>query len=218
MSAITNVARFEEEYGKLLRSTPEYHGLGRTALKAALAKRTAIHLDTREWVPDPICVSDKALHLWLQKYHIPAGIDELQGRNHHLDISSPADLDLTYGCELRRRIALGFTGYRAAERYLSAVGIAVRHQVVMRWYDVYGRVSDDEIQRRYFEDDHGLRPIVREAELREWDAQNHDGPKIFSEEELARHYDMYDLEDMAPLGSPMRIWRDVEGLSVQQAI
>ena len=36
LSEITSVARFEAEFGKLLRSTPEYHGLGYRALNAAL--------------------------------------------------------------------------------------------------------------------------------------------------------------------------------------
>ena len=189
LSEITNVVRFEEEYGKLLRSTPEYHGLRHKALKAALAKRTAIHLETREWVPDPIRVSDKALRLWLQKYPIPAGTDELEGQDTHGDVSSPAALDAECGYNLRKRIALGFTGYRAAERYLSAVGIGVKHNVVRRWYDVYGRASDDEIMGRYYEDDDGLRPTVTEADLRQWD-------------------EFHCL---------LRVWRDVEELSVEQA-
>ena len=49
------------------------------------------------------------------------GIDELQGvYPQDMDMSSPDALDEACGSFLRRRIALGFTGYRAAERYLSA--------------------------------------------------------------------------------------------------
>ena len=40
---------FDADFGPLLRSTPEYHGLSRRALLSVLAKRTAIRLATGEW-------------------------------------------------------------------------------------------------------------------------------------------------------------------------
>ena len=56
---VRNIGDFDAEFGLLLRSTPEYHGLSRRALLSVLAKRTAISLETGEWVPDPILVSEK---------------------------------------------------------------------------------------------------------------------------------------------------------------
>ena len=57
---ITSVSEFEKQYGNLLRSTPHYHGLRLCALKSALAKRSAIHLDAIKWMSDPILVSAKS--------------------------------------------------------------------------------------------------------------------------------------------------------------
>ena len=41
---ITSVVTLEQEFGQLLRRTPEYHGLKRKELGTALSRRIAIHL------------------------------------------------------------------------------------------------------------------------------------------------------------------------------
>ena len=74
---ITSVSKFEKEYGNLIRSTPQYHGVGCWALKTILAKRSAIHLAIVKWVSDPILVSEWVLRVWLKQTNIPAGIDDI---------------------------------------------------------------------------------------------------------------------------------------------
>ena len=185
---VQSLAKFEQEYGNLLRSTPQYHGLQRTALKSALDKRQAVDLKTRRWVADPIRVSDRVLRSWLEQYRIPSGRDPLalqvlQGRVPP-SVTTPEELEDFYGFYVRGHFALGFTGRRAAERYLSDCGIRVGPNLVRSWYDMYG-------SRGPF-----------------WDLEDPTSLPgvVLSLDDLRVTYDL-----------DLRIWRDVEGLSVQQA-
>ena len=91
---IRSVVTLEQEFGQLLRSTPEYRGLGMTSLRSILSKRVAIHLDTVKWVPDPILVSEKVLRSWLDQYEIPARADDIKAvAQHRKSIGTSAELE-----------------------------------------------------------------------------------------------------------------------------
>ena len=158
---ITTVCKFEKEYGNLIRSTPQYPGVGYKVLKSLLAKRSAIHLSTVKWVPDPISVSEKALRKWLDKFDIPAGVPVEYPMIR--DCATSLALEAEYGPDLRLRIALGFTGYRAVESYLRKHGIRARHSVVRSWHDLYSRFTPED----EFDCGAEARPVVTESDLRQ---------------------------------------------------
>ncbi len=189
-SQITRVSKFDLEYGDLIRSTPEYRGLGYKALRSVLARRSAIHLDTMTWVPDPIFVSAKVLSKWLDENDIADGIDDLETSVLLCrDIATSGQLEEWWGELLRRRIAFGFTGYRAMENYVWAYGMKVSHNVVREWHNLY---------RQHTPEDTSLLHDFTE------DAPQRMGLLLATEADLQR------------LNVEMRKWYHVQGLSMVQ--
>ena len=166
---VRNIGDFDAEFGLLLRSTPEYHGLKLRALLSVLAKRTAISLETGEWVPDPILVSEMVLRRWLQQHDIPAGIDAM--RNTEMlsnSVRTFLDLEAYCGADLRRHVALGFTGRRALEAYLRQIGVRVPNRLVRAWHDKCRLYTPGQVGELMPEDtgEYVARPLLTEADLR----------------------------------------------------
>ena len=183
----TTVSEFEAEYGELICRTPQYRGLGYRSLKSVLAQRSAICLDTMDWVPDPILVSRKVLETRCQRHEIAAGEDGMEFVGVPV-ASTSYELEEWYGHLLRRHIALGFTGRRALQTYLSKYDIKVNESVVRKWHDLYrSAVHENNLA---IENDQGQQvevSVVTEAELRGWNRT-------------------------------MRLWHHVEGLDASQVV
>ncbi len=164
---ITSVEAFEQEFGQLLRRTPEYHGMRRHILGTVLSQRTAIHLSSLKWVPDPVLVSDKVLRSWLDQYEIPAGSDTkfMYTAQLRKSMETFLDLEMWYGPDLRKYVSLGFTGRRALEEYLGRHGVSVRERVVRAWYDKCRLYTPEELSDIYEEDTgrYVARPMVVEV-------------------------------------------------------
>ena len=92
---IRSVVTLEQEFGQLLRCTPEYHGLRKNSLRAILSRRLAIDLGTVKWVPDPILVSEQVLRNWLDLYEIPARADDIKNESRKI-IGTSAELEEWY--------------------------------------------------------------------------------------------------------------------------
>ena len=159
----------EQEFGQLLRRTPEYHGLKRKELGTALSRRVAIHLSSIKWVPDPILVSDNVLRSWLDQYEIPAGTSDIKVMAQlHKSMETFLELETWYGADLRKYVALGFTGRRALEEYLRRNGVRVKEAVVRAWHDKCSLYTPDELFDIYDgeKDEYVARPLATEADLR----------------------------------------------------
>ena len=170
---ITSVAAFEQEFGQLLRRTPEYHGLRMNQLGTVLARRAAIHLGPIKWVADPILVSQNVLRSWLDQYEIPAGTDDIKSMaRSHKSIETFLELETWYGSDLRKYVALGFTGRRALEEYLGRNGVRVREAVVRAWHDKCRKYTPDELTDVHPQDvdatEYVARALATEGDLREY--------------------------------------------------
>ena len=55
-----------------------------------------------------------------------------------------AELEQHLGPDLRRNVALGFVGRRAAEKYLRERGVSASESAVRKWYDLYSRWTPEQ--------------------------------------------------------------------------
>jgi hypothetical protein len=135
---VSTVFEFEQEYGHLVRSTTEYHGLGYKVLKTALLNRRAVDLTTSEWTDTRVLVSEGVIRQWLDtfgKHNRPAieiGISPTERPP-----ATPGELEEEYGGPLRRYVALGFVGRGAVQQYLREHGIIVGDHTIRRWMELY---------------------------------------------------------------------------------
>ena len=150
---VSTVSAFENEYGHLVRSITEYRGLGAKALRSALANRSAIDLTTGKWADTPVLVSsEKVIRNWVDKF----GNDNQPGiqisiGSHQGPIATPGDLEDWCGGNLRRYVALGFSGRRAVQKYLREHGIIVGEWVVHKWLDLHSRWTPEQESAALYE-------------------------------------------------------------------
>ena len=133
-----DVRAFESHHGAWVRSIPEYCGLSFYVLRSVLAKRSAFALATEEWVDVPILVSRKVAENWTRKFgcHARPRIESVPVGTQP---SNYTELEQLHGVDLRRNVALGFVGRRAAEKYLRERGVNASEEIVRKWYDLYSR-------------------------------------------------------------------------------
>ena len=78
-----------------------------------------------------------------------------------------AELEQHHGPDLRRNVALGFIGRRAAEKYLRERGVSASESVVRKWYGLYSRWTPEQESEALHEDPnwHGYLASARPPQI-----------------------------------------------------
>ena len=90
-------------------------------LRSALARRSAVDLVRDTWADVPILASEWVLRNRIRKFgcHDRPSVEQAFAGTHAEEHS---ELEQHHGADLRRNVALGFVGRRAAEKYLREMG------------------------------------------------------------------------------------------------
>ena len=136
-------------------------------------------------------VSERVLRSWIRKFgcgHRPS-MPKARLFTHPKD---HAEVEEYHGVDLRRNVALGLVGRRAAEKHLRERGVSASESVVRKWYGLYSRWTFEQLWTAIHEDpDDELAWVSRVRTT---------------------------VADLNKFEVALRVWRDVQGASVADIV